>query len=30
MKVRDIIAEPLVTQGIGGRQGRVSELLAAA
>jgi ABC-type glutathione transport system ATPase component len=29
MRVRDIIAEPLVAQGIGGRQGRVSELLAA-
>jgi ABC-type glutathione transport system ATPase component len=29
MRVRDIIAEPLVAQGIGARQGRVSELLAA-
>jgi len=29
MRVRDIIAEPLVAQGIGGRQGRVGELLAA-
>ena len=29
MRVRDIIAEPLVAQGMGGRQERVSELLAA-
>ena len=29
MRVRDIIAEPLVAQGIGDRQGRVAELLEA-
>jgi ABC-type oligopeptide transport system ATPase subunit len=29
MRVGDIIAEPLVAQGIGDRQGRVSDLLAA-
>jgi len=29
MRVRDIIAEPLVAQGIGGRQARVAELLHA-
>jgi len=29
MRVRDIIAEPLVAQGVGGRQGRVTELLGA-
>jgi len=29
MRVRDIIAEPLVAQGIGGRQERVAELLDA-
>ena len=29
MRVRDIIAEPLVAQGIGGRNERVAELLAA-
>lgn len=29
MRVRDIIAEPLVAQGIGGRHARVAELLAA-
>lgn len=29
MRVRDIIAEPLVAQGIGGREERVNELLSA-